>query len=75
MQAAMIRWKLNEVMAKSRVRNKDLAQALGITDTSVSRLRKRDDMPQLKPKRLNDLCSFLKCQPGELMEYVEEGSE
>lgn len=44
-----IRWKLNEVMARRRVRNKDLANALDITENSVYRLRKADDMPRLTP--------------------------
>jgi putative transcriptional regulator len=28
----VIRWKLNEVMVRKRVRNKDLAEVLGITE-------------------------------------------
>ncbi|BAY38501.1 hypothetical protein NIES2111_28490 [Nostoc sp. NIES-2111] len=66
----VIRWKLNEVMARKRVRNKDLAQALGITENSVYRLRKVDEMPRLTPERLNGICQALDCQPGELLEYV-----
>ncbi|WP_257236095.1 helix-turn-helix domain-containing protein [Nostoc sp. 'Peltigera malacea cyanobiont' DB3992] len=66
----VIRWKLNEVMARKRVRNKDLAEALGITENSVYRLRKVDEMPRLIPERLNGICKALDCQPGELLEYV-----
>lgn len=66
----VIRWKLNEVMARKRVRNKDLAEALGITENSVYRLRKVDEMPRLAPERLNGICKALNCQPGELLEYV-----
>ncbi|HEY9800465.1 MAG TPA: helix-turn-helix transcriptional regulator [Leptolyngbyaceae cyanobacterium] len=66
----VIRWKLNEVMARKRVRNKDLAEALGITENSVYRLRKVDEMPRLTPERLNGICRALDCQPGELLEYV-----
>jgi putative transcriptional regulator len=66
----VIRWKLNEVMARKRVRNKDLAEALGITENSVYRLRKVDEMPRLTPERLNGICKALDCQPGELLEYV-----
>ncbi|MBD2357028.1 helix-turn-helix transcriptional regulator [Tolypothrix sp. FACHB-123] len=66
----VIRWKLNEVMARKRVRNKDLAEALGITENSVYRLRKVDEMPRLTPERLNGICQALNCQPGELLEYV-----
>ncbi len=65
----VIRWKLNEVMARKRVRNKDLAEALGITENSVYRLRKVDEMPRLTPERLNGICKALDCQPGDLLEY------
>ena len=66
----VIRWKLNEVMARKRMRNKDLAEALEITENSVYRLRKVDEMPRLTPERLNGICQALDCQPGELLEYV-----
>ncbi len=71
----MIRWKLNEVMARKRVRNKDLAEALGITENSVYRLRKVDEMPRLAPERLNGICAKLNCQPGELLEYVPDDGD
>lgn len=65
----VIRWKLNEVMARKRVKNKDLAQKLGITETSIYRLRKVDEMPRLSPERLNGICAALSCQPGDLLVY------
>ncbi len=71
----MIRWKLNEVMARKRVRNKDLAEALGITENSVYRLRKVDQMPRLTPERLNGICKALNCQPGELLEYEPDDDD
>lgn len=71
----VIRWKLNEVMAKRRVRNKDLAEALDITENSVYRLRKTDEMPRLTPERLDGICAVLQCQPGDLLEWVPDGGE
>lgn len=65
----VIRWKLNEVMAVKRVRNKELAEGVGVTETTVYRLRKVDEMPRLTPERLNSICQFLKCQPGDLLVY------
>jgi putative transcriptional regulator len=65
----VIRWKLNEVMARKRIKNKDLAQMLGITENSIYRLRKVDEMPRLTPERLNGICAALSCQPGELLVY------
>ncbi|MEL6459642.1 MAG: helix-turn-helix transcriptional regulator [Cyanobacteria bacterium J06621_15] len=63
----VIRWKLNEMMARSRVKNKDLAKALGISEVSMYKLRKVDEMPRLAPQRLEDICIYLKCQPGDLL--------
>lgn len=67
-----IRWKLNEVMSRKRMRNKDLAKLLDITENSMYRLRKADDMPRLTPQRLEGICAALNCQPGELLEWVGE---
>lgn len=74
MDTSVIHWKLNELMAKKRVRNKDLAQALGITENSVYRLRKTDEMPRLTPERLNGICTYLDCQPGELLVWSPDDS-
>jgi len=54
------------------VRNKDLATALDITENSVYRLRKAEDMPRLTPQRLEGICDALNCQPGDLLEWVPE---
>ncbi len=70
MDISVIHWKLNEIMARKRIRNKDLAEALGITENSVYRLRRTDQMPRLTPERLNGICTFLECQPGELLEWT-----
>lgn len=67
MSKAVIRWKLNEVMARKRMRSKDLAEAIGISETSMYRLRKTDEMPRLTPQRLEDICIQLECQPGDLL--------
>jgi putative transcriptional regulator len=72
---AMIRWKLNEVMAAKRIRNKDLAEALGLTAVSVYRLRAVDEMPRLTRERLDGICRTLQCQPGELLLWIPDKDE
>jgi putative transcriptional regulator len=74
MDKKVIRWKLNEVMARKRIRNKDLAAELKITENSVYRLRKTDLMPRLTPERLNGICAALNCQPGELLVWEPANS-
>ncbi|WP_341531866.1 helix-turn-helix transcriptional regulator (plasmid) [Nostoc sp. UHCC 0302] len=72
MKKQMIVWKLNEVMARQRIKNKDLAAFLGIDENSVSRLRKTDEMPRLTGERLNGLCVALGCQPGDLIVFIPD---
>jgi len=72
MDKNVIVWKLNELMAVKRVRNKDLAEAIGITENSVYRLRKTDRMPRLTPDRLNSICTYLECQPGDLLKWIPD---
>ncbi|BBD63264.1 hypothetical protein NIES2109_61140 (plasmid) [Nostoc sp. HK-01] len=68
----MIAWRLNEIMAKRRIKNKDLAAALGIDENSVHRLRRTDEMPRLTAERLNGLCIALECQPGDLIVFIPD---
>lgn len=68
----MIRWKLHELMAAQRKRNKDLAQALDMSESRVSIIRKHDTMPAIKPETLNGICRFLQCQPGDLLTYEND---
>lgn len=72
MDKRMIAWRLNEIMAKKRIRNKDLAAALGIDENSVHRLRRTDEMPRLTGERLNGLCIALECQPGDLIVFISD---
>lgn len=57
-------------MSKRRIRNKDLATELSITENSVYRLRKTHEMPRLTPQRLEGICAALNCQPGDLLEWI-----
>lgn len=60
------------MMAEQRKRNKDLAQAISMSESHVSRLRKQDTMPAMKPDTLNAICKFLRCQPGDLLIYEDD---
>lgn len=56
---SMIRWRLRELMSRYRISNRDLAEALGRHETSVSRLKSGDSMPRLNGKELSQLCDAL----------------
>lgn len=52
-------WRLNELMARHRVSGKDLANELGISENSVSALRKSQTMPRINGERLDEIAAAL----------------
>ena len=58
MSRALIKWRLNEVMARYGIRAKDLAAEMQITLNSASNLRGRS-MPRLSEETLNNLLNAL----------------
>jgi putative transcriptional regulator len=59
---------LDVVMAKRKIRSKDLAQQLGMTEANLSIL-KTGKAKAIRFTTLEALCEALDCQPGELLEY------
>jgi putative transcriptional regulator len=79
MAQTLIRWRLNEVMARYNIRPTELAQAMDVSLTTVSNLRKRQ-MPRLTEQTLNKLCQALNqlsqenylITPADLIEYTPD---
>lgn len=79
----MIRWKLSELMARHRIKGKELANYLGISANSVSALKRAELMPEIGGERweqiseaINELsCLNEKCTPFDLVEYVPSKDE
>ncbi len=75
----LIRWRLNEVMARYGVRATELAEEMEVSPTTVSNLRKKN-MPRLSEETLNKLCKALNAlsqettliTPGDLLEYTPD---
>ncbi len=61
--------KLFSLMAERGVKKFDLRK-MGISPTIVDRLVKNSDV---NTSTIMRLCEILSCQPGDIMEYVEEG--
>ncbi|AZC15656.1 putative transcriptional regulator YozG, Cro/CI family [Pseudomonas sessilinigenes] len=55
-------------MAKNKIRSKELAAILGITEANLS-LLKNGKVKGMKIETLDKLCAALDCQPGDLLEY------
>ena len=61
--------KLFALMESKGVKKFDLRKA-GISPTIVDRLVKGTDV---NTSTITRICALLECQPGDIMEYVEEG--
>ncbi len=67
----MIRINLDVMMAKRKVGLVDLAARVGLTPANLSIL-KNNKGRAVRFSTLDAICRELKCQPGELLEFVEE---
>lgn len=66
-----IRMNLNVVMAKRKIGLTELSREVDITMANLSIL-KNNKAKAVRFTTLEALCKALHCQPGDLMEYVEE---
>lgn len=60
--------RLDVMLAKRKVRSKDLAEAIGITESNLS-LLKSGKVRGIRFSTLEAICQYLDCQPGDLLEY------
>jgi putative transcriptional regulator len=59
---------LDVMLAKRKVRSKELAEAIGITEQNLSIL-KTGKAKAVRITTLNAICNYLCCQPGDILEY------
>lgn len=64
---------LDVMLAKRKVRSKELAEAVGITEQNLSIL-KTGKAKAIRLVTLDAICRFLSCQPGDILEYRREES-
>lgn len=60
---------LDVMLAKRKVKSKDLAAYVGITEANLSML-KQGKVKGVRFETLEKICEFLDCQPGELLGFV-----
>lgn len=58
-------------MAKNKIQGKELAEAVGITQANISVL-KSGRAKAIRFSTLEAICQELKCQPGDILEYVPD---
>ena len=62
---------LDVMMAKRKISAGELAERVGITPANLSIL-KNNKAKAIRFSTLDAICKALNCQPGDILEYVEE---
>ncbi len=64
----MIIVNLDVMLAKRKMRSKELAERIGLTEANLS-LLKSGKVKGVRFDTLNKICEVLHCQPGDLLEH------
>jgi putative transcriptional regulator len=64
----MIVVNLDVMLARRKMRSKELAERIGITEANLS-LLKSGKVKGVRFETLDAICAALECQPGDLLEY------
>ncbi|MBI9092971.1 MAG: helix-turn-helix transcriptional regulator [Desulfobacterium sp.] len=62
---------LDVMLAKRKLKSKKLAEIIGITEQNLSVL-KSGRAKAIRFTTLDAICSALDCQPGDILEFVDE---
>jgi putative transcriptional regulator len=62
---------LDVMLAKRKVKSKELAAHVGITEQNLS-LLKSGKVKGIRFSTLEAICAYLECQPGDILEYRED---
>lgn len=66
-----IRINLDVVLAKNKMSVTELSERVGITMANISIL-KNGKSKAIRFTTLDKICEVLKCQPGDILEYIEK---
>jgi len=59
---------LDVMLAKRKIRSKELAEAIGITEQNLSIL-KTGKAKAIRLTTIDAICNYLSCQPGDILEF------
>jgi putative transcriptional regulator len=65
---------LDRVLVERKVKSKELAEYVGITEANLS-LLKQGKVKGVRFDTLERICEFLQCQPGDLLRYAPDEAE
>jgi len=64
--------RLDRVMADRKISLNTLAERVGISNVNLSNI-KTGKISAIRFSTLNAICQVLGCQPGDILEYIEDG--
>lgn len=64
---------LDIMLARRKLKSKDLAEQVGMTEANLS-LLKQGKVKGVRFETLEKICSILQCQPGDLLMYEAESA-
>jgi len=65
---------LDVMLARRKMRSRELAERIGITEANVS-LLKSGRVKGVRFETLEKICEVLDCQPGDILEYRLDSGE
>jgi putative transcriptional regulator len=65
---------LDVMLARRKMRSKELAERIGITEQNVS-LLKSGKVRGVRFETLESICEVLQCQPGDILEYRSDAAD
>ena len=61
---------IDVMLAKRKIRSKELAEVIGVTEQNLSIL-KTGKAKAIRLTTLNAICAYLQCQPGDILEFAD----
>lgn len=65
---------LDVMLARRKMRSKELAERIGFTEQNIS-LLKSGKIKGMRFDTLARICDILDCQPGDLLEFIRQPEE
>ncbi|MBR6338037.1 MAG: helix-turn-helix transcriptional regulator [Ruminococcus sp.] len=66
--------RLDRVMADRKMSLNELSERVGVANVNLSKL-KTGKVSAVRFSTLNAICKTLRCQPGDILEYVDDEEE
>ena len=63
--------RLDRVMADRKMSLNELSELVGVSNVNLSKL-KAGKVSAIRFSTLNAICKALNCQPGDILEYIED---